>query len=253
MAVASMIAVTMVWSAHGTVALTPDRSKLAAIAAYRPGWQTANFLDRLSIDLPAAVRLNRVPAGDYEIAPASGSVIAVGRNDAPIATGESGSDKLTLRLPVAMQTLNVRAGQASTLRPLAVHSPLASRNAVRAARYGTARVFFFDERAYLEPDGFWTRADGTAEVVIDSDDASRASGLPLSITAGAVPTMIELSVGSWRDSWSLTAGQRQEVVLPPSESGSWLLRIQSGAGFRPSERDPGSRDVRLLSAWIAIR
>ncbi len=110
----------------------------------------------------------------------------------------------------------------------------------------------FDESVYLERDGFWTRAHGTADVVIDSDDAIRQSGMPISVTSGAVDTTIELSIGRWRESIALSAGQRQEVMLPPAEAGTWPLRIRSGAGFRPSERDPGSRDVRMLAAWIAI-
>lgn len=250
LAVASMIAATLVWNIHGATAVTPDRSKLAALAAYRPAWQTANFLERISLDLPPAVRLNRVPAGEYEVTPAHGAVVFVGRNDAPLE--RSSSDSFHLRLPVAVQTLNLRADQALTVRPLAVTRPQITRNAVRAARYGRARAFFFDERAYLEGDGFWTRANGTADVVIDTDDGTTASGLPISITAGAVATTIELSSGSWRQAFSLSPGQKQDVVLPPQESGSWTLQIRSGAGFRPSERDPASRDVRMLAAWIAI-
>ncbi len=65
--------------------------------------------------------------------------------------------------------------------------------------------------------------------------------------------MIELSVGDWRESLSLASGQRRDVTLPPSAAGVWRVTIRSGAGFRPSERDPGNRDVRLLAAWITFR
>lgn len=249
--VAAMVATTVVWALHGAQAVTPDRSKLAAIAAYRPAWQTANFLEKIALDLPAAVRLNRVPAGEYELTPAEGAVVFVGRNDQPIE--RSASDSFRLRLPVAVQTLNLRADRALTLRPLQATRPPVTRNAVRAARYGRARAFFFDEWAFLEPDGFWTRANGTAEVVLDTDDVTHASGLPISITAGAVETTIELSIGSWRESFSLSAGEKREVTLPPAAAGAWPLRIRSGAGFRPSDRDPGSRDVRMLAAWITIQ
>jgi hypothetical protein len=249
LAIASMLAITVGWNFRGAVPLTADRSKLAALAAYRPQWQSPNFLERVALQLPATVRLNRVPAGEYEIAPAEGAAVSVGRNDAPIERSSGGS--LRLRLPVAAQTLNLRADHPFTLRPIALTPPAATRHAIRAARYGPARAFFFDEWAYLEPDGFWTRANGLAEVVIDADQSVHATGLPISITAGAVETTVEVSTGSWREALSLSAGERRDVVLPPGAS-AWPLRIRSGAGFRPSERDPGSRDVRMLAAWIAI-
>ena len=40
---------------------------------------------------------------------------------------------------------------------------------------------------------------------------------------------------------------------PAKPGGDWPLRISSGAGFRPSERDAGNSDVRALAAWIAVR
>jgi hypothetical protein len=254
LAVSAMIATTVVWSLHHVSPVTADRSKLAAMAAYRPAWQSPAFLERISIEVPRAVRLDRVPAGDYEITPGQSAIAFVGRNDSPITDPQLGTGPFHLRLPVSLQTLNIRVEQPSTLRPISVIRPAVSRNAVRATRYGRARAFVFDEWAYLEPDGFWTRANGTAEVVLDTDDATaRQSGLPISITAGAVDTTIELSTGGLHETFSLTPGQRQDVVLPPAESGAWPLRIRSGAGFRPSERDPGSRDVRMLAAWITVR
>ena len=89
-------------------------------------------------------------------------------------------------------------------------------------------------------------------VVIDTDEGTRLSGLPITIVAGAESTTIRLSVGNWEESFSLAAGQKQDVVLPPAESGAWPLHIRSGQGFRPSERDRGSSDVRSLAAWIGI-
>ena len=213
--------------------------------------------------------LERVPAGDYVgWAPPAGTStgtmkIFLGRNDAPIA--EPSLDDLrnphtpfTLRLPVMARTLNFRieSNQKSelefTLRPIGVLRGALRRPATRANRYGHTRAFFFDDWAYPEKDGFWTRANGSATVVIDTDEGTRQSGLPISITAGAVATTIKLSIGNWQESFSLAAGQKQDVVLPPADSGAWTLQIRSGDGFRPSDREPGNRDVRSLAAWIAI-
>lgn len=283
-AVATTFAVAIVGGVRGVVMVTPDRSKLAALSAYRPAIHqtivalgakrsitTDEFLSAMDIDIAApAVRLNRVPAGDYEVkvttAPSTPGPLAmfIGRNDPPIESPQlddlrDGRSGFQLRLPVAVQTLNLMAKDdvglgASwlTLRPVRPRTSPMGRNAVRATRYGHARVFFFDDWAYLEPDGFWTRADGAATVVIDTDDATRLSGLPLTVTAGAVPTTVRLSAGDWEESLSLEAGQKHDVVLPPPDDGTWTLRIQSGPGFRPSEREPGNRDVRKLAAWIVI-
>jgi hypothetical protein len=76
--------------------------------------------------------------------------------------------------------------------------------------------------------------------------------MPISVTGGAVPTTVSLSMGGWERTLSLAAGQKEDLMLPPAAAGSWPLTIRSGAGFRPSDRDPANRDVRSLSAWIAV-
>jgi hypothetical protein len=262
--------------------VTADRSKLAALGSYRPSWHdtTMDLSEGRSIartewlgDLAFQVqtsgsRINRVPAGDYKVHANIGSIepvsILVGRNDPPIEAPRAEDlhdDRSTfrLRLPVRAQSLSFQkpgevpqGGPMLLVTPIATRSPVYARNAVRANRYGHARAFFFDDWAYPERDGFWTRANGSATVVIDTDEGTRLSGLPITIVAGAVPTAIRLSIGKWEESFSLASGQKQDVVLPPAESGTWPLRIRSGQGFRPSERDRDSRDVRSLAAWIAI-
>ena len=262
---------------------TVNRSQIAAFAAFRPAWQRvtfeipgyrpvtqADFLARLSFQVPnRARRIDRLPPGEYRLAvnPEWRGPIAmfVGRNDPPIETPQADDLRdnrsgFRLRLPVALQSLNVRPASDSVeqarwleLTPVAVGTAATRRNAVRANRYGRSRAFFFDDWAYPERDGFWTRANGSATVVIDTDSATRQSGLPIAVTAGAVPTTIRLSIGDWAESFDLAAGQKQEVMLPPAVFGTWALAIRSGAGFRPSEREPGNRDVRMLAAWIAIQ
>jgi hypothetical protein len=279
--IAIMIGSSVVWSLRGAPVETPDRAKLAALAAFRPAWHTVlvdlsasesipadAFLESMWFDVWPRQRINRVPAGDFMISanPAvTGAVtMFVGRNDPPIESLQADDLRddragFRLRLPIALQSLNFASnGQvpegAPFLRitPVAARRPAAARNATRAMRYGPARAFFFDERAYPERDGFWTRANGLAQVVIDTDDGTRLPGMPISITAGALPTTVTLSVGGWQETLSLEAGEKQDVTLPPAADGAWPLSIRSGPGFRPSERDPGSSDVRSLAAWIAI-
>jgi hypothetical protein len=261
-----------------------QRSQVAALERFRPSWQTI-FIDASLTWRPAedfirhmaftfyvmqSQTIGRVAAGEYELiagdsTPVSKAIaMRVGRNDLPIetATLEELQDPKTpfhFRLPVALRNLTFdvdprgAAGVAELrLRPITVVAPPTRRAAIRAARYGQARAFFFDEWAYAERDGFWTRANGTTDLLIASSDATQLAGLPISITAGVVPTTVSMSIGHWSESWSLAAGEKRDVVLPPAENGAWTIRIRSGAGFRPSEHESGNNDVRALAAWIAV-
>jgi hypothetical protein len=278
MAVVVMTCAQLSWASKR--AIDPTRSRLSAFDRWRPSWMTTTvevssrqvkttegLLASLAIVMEGAgMRLDNVAAGDYVVSSPSPSTattlqIAVGRNDAPIA--QPAVDDLgnphtpfRLRLPVMARTLNFRLQPASdlklTLRPVGVVARVNGGAAIRAARYGRARAFFFDERLYPERDGFWTRANASSTVVIDTDEGTRLSGLPISITAGAAPTTVSLALADWSESFLLAAGQKQELTLPPAREGVWPLRIRSGAGFRPSEREPGNRDVRELAAWVAI-
>jgi hypothetical protein len=123
--------------------------------------------------------------------------------------------------------------------------------AVRAARYGAVRVFAFDEHVYLEPRGFWSRAGRRATIAIDAD--SRETPTRLAVTAGAVPTTVGVSQGRWSVTHSLAPGERRVIDLPaPGPDRGWRLVLDSGAGFRPFEREPGNPDVRHLAAWWEI-
>ena len=280
-AVMTMGAAATVWMFHATPAITSDRSALAALADLRP-WHAiavdarrfetfpvSEFAGRFEIQIPAAggatlARLRRVPAGDYEIvtsaAPPEGKVaVAVGRNDPPIESAPA-SAPLKLWLPVPLMSLSVRADTtvpdgalAMRIKPIRIwHYPHGSRPAVRATRYGSARVFFFDEQAYLETRGFWTRAEGEAFVFIDADEVSHRTGRAIAFSAGAAATTIGLATQGASQSYSLSPGERRTFALPQSSEKGWGLLIHSGPGFRPFEREPGSIDVRSLAAWFEI-
>jgi len=246
-AVSTLMCATMVWALHGRNVVTPDRSKLAAFAAYRPSLHRApqGFLDRLALDVTSPSRVNRLPAGEYRLANSDTWSMKVGRNDQPIAFS---GDRL--RLPVMLQSPTLSASM-QQLIPVATVPPVFSRPATHAAQFRTTRLFAFDEHVYLERDGLWTRANEDATVVIDAG-APAPGGLVLSVTAGAVATSLRLKSGVFDRTLSLAPGQQQTVTLPPSSVGTWALAIRSGAGFRPSERESGNRDVRLLAAWIAV-
>jgi hypothetical protein len=251
------IAATLTCSLHAAVDI--ERSKLSATSRLRQ-WHTTvvdltdrqsisrtRMLSAMAVDVRPGQRLSRLGAGEYALtAIQSPLTLSVGRNDPPIES----PPRDHIRIPVSLQSLNASNG--FTITPVNILKPASTRNAVRATRYARTRAFFFDDWAYLESDGFWTRANGTAEVVIDADDRDGAAGLPISITAGAVATSVTIATGGWRQSISLTPGQKQDVVLPATSDGVWPIRITSGAGSRPSERESGNNDVRALAAWIAV-
>ena len=277
-----MAAASVVWMIHGSSAVTTDRSTLAVLAGYRPwhgsfldasSWRSIThqtFLQRATLDVPAdrhaaLLRASRVPPGLYEIeiaqpTPQGQLAVVLGRNDPPLEAVPAG--QFTLQLPVAVASLSIRADSTvpdgatgMRIRPRHIAPPANPdrRDARRAARYGRARVFFFDERAYLEPKGFWTRSEGRATVVIDADQEARKTGLPIAFTAGGAATTIGISVGEWSQSYSMTPGERRTVTLPPlRDEAAWVVHIHSGPGFRPFEREPGSSDVRSLAAWFEI-
>lgn len=220
---------------------------------------------------PTLLRAAAVPAGDYVLLVAGETAgeasLVLGRNDGPIdrwpLDGPAAAPVAgTLRLPVDVASLSIRGDgrtdQAAVrlrLRPTALARPVNpdGRRAIRAARYGRARVFAFDERVYLEPTGFWTRADGVASLVVDPDAPADAPGHPLIVRAGAAATSVELMVGAWTTRLSLAAGQQELVQLPPlNGTRAWALTIRSGPGFRPSAVDPASDDVRQLAVWVEL-
>ena len=62
---------------------------------------------------------------------------------------------------------------------------------------------------------------------------------------------VVLTSGAWREELALAPNEERYVELPllPGR-GAALLTVASAAGFRPSEVDPASRDVRFLGVWI---
>lgn len=279
LAVAVMTAARAAWSLDQFNVTDYYRSELSAFERFRPSWQTTfvdgkwhgrtaqDFIGQMSLKwyVQPSKGIGRVPAGEYEVIAGDATSIDrvamfVGRNDPPIE--EPSLDALhatpgfRFRLPVTVRTLNLRpdpsGGAEIVLRPISVVAAPTRQAAIRAARYGRARAFLLDDWAYLERDGIWTRANGTADIVVDADDRSGAAGLPVSVTGGAVATTVTIRMKDWSQTLSLTPGQKQELVVPPTSDGIWPLRITSGAGFRPSEREPGNNDVRSLAAWFTL-
>jgi hypothetical protein len=105
-------------------------------------------------------------------------------------------------------------------------------------------VFFLDDRAFPEPAGFWVGGERDTQVVIVPDDGRGA--VSLSLRNAPVENTVTLEYAGRREEAALKAGEERRPQVP----GGALVRIGSSAGFRPSERDPNSRDTRLLGVYI---
>jgi hypothetical protein len=182
-------------------------------------------------------------------------------DDLSLEGRSGGPTGAVLALPVRVQSLTVRGDEAARLSVGALTlvprqagpAPGVPRGAARrAVRSGALRVFFFDDRAFAEPPGFWTRGDDETALFVDArppDGGAPARTAVLRLRAGVMPVSVDLATGAWRAVIALHAGQTREVALPASGAG-WPLRVRTRGGFRPAWHDPASGDLRHLGVWI---
>lgn len=288
LALAAMASVSFGWIAadrRGADVASARWTVLRGVAAghrvliYEPLPRAANpagALDRLEV--PASARrppdgqlflAQGVPPGRYEIRVHSHTFLEgalrvhVGRARepivvAPLAGGTPSSH--TLRLPAGARSLAIGADEEArrtvagvTLRPVGLDGSVspAPELARAAARYGSAIAHFVDDRAYVEPAGFWVRAASEAIVFFQTDAAP--DGLPLLLRNGAVTNQVRVASGDWGIDLNLAGGEERVVHVPMRGSDAARVSIRSEGGFRPAEHDPRSRDVRRLGVWVEVR
>ncbi|HTM25855.1 MAG TPA: hypothetical protein VL225_11725 [Vicinamibacterales bacterium] len=172
----------------------------------------------------------------------------------PIAAFDAG---VRLDLPVGVRLLSVRADEGAreqldsvVLRPLAQYSTRASSQLARhAVRYPDGVVFFLDDRAFLEPSGFWVGGARETSVVLAPDRPRQSQ--PLTLRNAPVENTVTLESGVWHESLALAAGEVRTIEVPlDAAGGTALLRIRCSSGFRPFEHDPNSRDGRFLGVFV---
>lgn len=212
-----------------------------------------------------------VPAGDYEVVvsgsarPSGTLTVSVGRSTLALQHFDldgrpSGPTGLVVRLPVRVRSLSIHGDNEALRTVAALHlQPRHVRDddrktdgvALGAARYGAARVFFMDDRAYMEPEGFWTRAEASTRIVIDS--AGEPVSPALVVRAGPVEATVEVTAGQWAQALPLLPGESRRVVIPTKPGvEAWEIEVATGAGFRPAWHDPSARDMRNLGVWCVV-
>jgi hypothetical protein len=289
--VGAMTASTVVWRRHADRVVTPGASQLDLLEHWRPalhtvGWQSRPFrpidagqlTPRLTIESEFArgspprrrplFFAQVVPGADYEVIfsgsarPTGELTVTVGRAERPLErwsldSAGGGLSPRVLHLPVGVPSLAIEGDEAArtsltrvALRPRGWRQSLLDvRNTARGAmRYGESRVFFLDDNAFMELPGFWTRAGREAVVVIDTDAPVPPT---LAIRAGPVATRVVLAIDGRTNAMPLGPGETRTTGL--QGAGAWVIRIDTGAGFRPADHEPGSADVRSLGAWVELR
>jgi len=288
-----MIAFTLAWQVDGAQPLTPETSAVRLLRQASPlrslaydfsasRFETSQVLlsgvrirsdsQRRPVRLPTLLAARDVPAGTYELRvasaqPAEGTlVLRVGATPLPFLTAASSLAQkqpaaLPIRFPVGVRSLVVEGDAAAARSVSAVElAPVgrsdvsdfvsASESAHRAARYESADAFFLDENAYPEPTGFWVAGGRTTRLMI----ASRGESVDLFVRNAPVENRVTIDVDGETHELTLGASEERVVPLPKRNRGSALLvRITSRSGFRPSQAEPGSTDLRYLGCWIESR
>ena len=121
----------------------------------------------------------------------------------------------------------------------------------RGLRSGSTELFFLDDQAYVEDNGFWVRGRGAAHVVLAGEPGQHECRL--FVRNGAAANLVTLDAGSYQRRFPLRAFEERLVALPVDDPGGVLtLRIDAAVGFRPSNISASS-DRRLLGVWIELR
>ena len=292
-AVAMMGATTVVWAGHGIDGVRPGLSQWTFLRSWQPSEEQFAFqlqpMRRLSADglarrlevrhlarVPAghegepALRVAMLPAGEYDLFTSGEGMLRgevslqVGRTELverwPLEGRSSGFPGFTLRLPVPVHSVTLRAdenarasGHEFRLRVRSLIAPVIAEGfALRAARYGRTRAFFMDDSSYAEAGGFWTRGQEATTLTLEREGETSAEELMLLMRSGAVPTRIDLTVGTWHRSIGFAANQLQAVSLPAHEPGARVVTIRTGAWFRPTDHDPASLDTRRLGVFVSL-
>jgi hypothetical protein len=293
LAVSAMVACSLVWRVDDFQPLTPETAEMGLMmranptlrplaydyAAHRleePRTLLSKLMLRPSSRRPVASRgpilaVPQVPAGSHLLhmvtsGPAEGQIVArIGRDSPPLdlwtlAETHGGSFSRPLRVPVKVQSLYIeaddrirRAITSVSLQPWTaedVQAAISSGTAERAARYGKAAIYFLDAGAFPEASGFWLEGGSEARVVI----SNYAAPLRLLLRNAPVENTIAVEVDGDRREAGLHPGEETTLVIPRKRATTdVVVSFQTASGFRPSESEAGSTDVRYLGCWVEIK
>jgi hypothetical protein len=210
-----------------------------------------------------------LPAGEYRLTPVADDPrgwLMVGitrdpRDPFALRTVQLPVPPIDLRFPVTLRSLVVRGDEDAwrtvrglIIEPIAVEPRerrLTGDLARRAVRYGSVTTYFLDDRSFPEPQAFWVGGARDSAVVVQPD--APATAVTLFLRNAPVENRVVLQAGDWRRVLEMAPGEEQRVQVPlEAARGAGLVRIEAGSGFRPSDREPASRDQRFLGVWVKV-
>jgi hypothetical protein len=284
-AAATMVAASIVWWTHGGHHVETLHPQLDALRHLSNGRALALDLAnarrvsgveglKMRLDLPVeddsvgVVAIPLLPGGSYVIATRgtlrAPAAIFAGADDEPfpiqVATPADLVRGVTVDLPVTVRAVMVRAPSfagvsAIEVRPVAPRWQAASKDrayagvARHAAAYGSARVYFLDDRTAPEEDGFWIWGARQGDLVV----ASPAAETGMTVRNGASQMDVTIRLGSTEQRFTLQPGESRPIRIPTPRPGNpEMMRITTSAGFRPSDVDPNSRDQRFLGVYVVM-
>lgn len=254
-----------VWAFHLGPLQRLDRANAASAIRISPPTSSApggaGRNDRPLFALPG------VPAGSYRLRPSVRArdgwmMVGIGRDQFAIATRRlDDAETIDVHFPVDVRALLVRVDEDArrnvrglTVEPLRVvlpHERLSDDYARHAVRYGSATIFFLDERSFPEPEGFWIGGARSSQIVVAPDEPRATSTLLL--RNGGAENVVLISTRGWREEMRLSPGEERRVQIPLDHArGATLFALTTSAGFRPSEVNPESRDTRYLGVWVRL-
>jgi hypothetical protein len=192
----------------------------------------------------------------------SGTIEAtVGRRVAPflrtaLDDTPAGPTPMLIDLPAGAQVLTISGDTAPARRIHEVALQIEAFNpdqpptlARRVVRYGDVLVWFLDEGASAEPEGWWVLGGASAAVIVDRTSGNAPQ--TLLVRNGGTKNRVALEAGRWSITLDLAPGEERPVA--PPRLGRLPLLVTSEAGFRPSAVDSRSRDDRFLGVWLQLR
>jgi hypothetical protein len=252
------------------VQLTPPRrldrqTVLASLRIESPSRALAGGMGRNEAPM---ISLPAIPAGRYRIVPQSRApggwlIVGVGQDQFALRSEPLAypAASIAIDLPVDVRSLSVRGDEDARrlVRSIAVEpvgltpgdARLTDRLARRAARYAGVSVFFLDDSAFPEPEGLWIGGARQSQIVVQSDIPRDA--IRLHLRNAPVENRVVLTSGDWHEELALAPNQERQLDVPlvPGRAAA-LVTISSAAGFRPTDVDASSRDVRFLGVWLGV-
>ncbi|HSF17358.1 MAG TPA: hypothetical protein VLK65_17560 [Vicinamibacteria bacterium] len=205
---------------------------------------------------PSTLFLRNVPAGRYLIdteprASRDSIAIGVGRPPPWLRHNSLGpaarSSELVLPVDVSrMHFVRSNPNDRLFLRPIARIRSAVSGRAQQAALFGETEVYFMDENAYPEQEGFWVTSSRTARLWIPAAATGRSMWV---VRNAPVRNIVTLRWNDGFEKLELEPREQRVVTLPLSAPGL-ELEVFAQRGFHPIRVDPSTRDYRALGCWL---